>query len=357
MGETVLRGVRGTRIMATSGPASASLDALTALVEAGADAFRLNLAAAPAAEHAARIELIAQAGERAGRRAEVLVDLQGRKVRLAGVPDGGIALPEGATVELVPDGESRAGRLAVDQPALLQAARPGARVQLADGSVVLEVVATAPVRCSVVTGGTVRRRAGIALPDEDLELPALCAEDRAALAALDLSRVDAVALSYAGGAADVAELRALLTERGATCRIVAKIERAQGLRHLAELAAAADELLVARGDLGVELGPYAVPVAQKAITAAGRAGGRPVILATHLLESMVRAPQPTRAEVNDVANAVWDGVTTLCVTAETAIGEHPVAVVRALDAAARQAEAHPEWRRDAQTGGHGGAGS
>lgn len=350
MGSTVLRGTtrttRATRIMATSGPASATVDALAALIEAGADSFRLNLSAAGLDDHAARIERIVQAGDRAGRRAEILIDLQGRKVRLLGVPPAGLALAPGTTVELAPDGPSDAARLAVDQPALLAAARPGAPVLLQDGSVALEVLSTArTVTCRVIAGGTVRPRAGVALPEDDLDLPALCDDDLRALDVLDLSRVDAVALSYAGSAKDVTDLRAALVSRGATCRVVAKIERAQGMRHLGAIAAASDELLVARGDLGVELGLWRVPVAQKQITEAARTAGRPAILATHLLESMVRAPRPTRAEVNDVANAVWDGVATLCVTAETAVGAHPLEVVRVLDRVAREAEAHPAWRR------------
>lgn len=335
---------RVTHIMATSGPSSGSVEILEAMIDAGADAFRVNLSAASTAAQMQRIRDIRDAERAAGRPVTVLVDLRGRKVRLRGVPTVGLALPFDAEVLLVADGVSDSGRLVVDQPALLDAMHPGAVVLLQDGAVSLEVVTLNPVRCFVTEGGTVRPRAGVALPGVDLALPALSTEDIASLDGLDLSRIDQVALSYVGTAADVSGLRAELDARGARCRIVAKIERAQALRHIDAICAAADEVLIARGDLGVEVGRAAVPAAQKLITARARAAGCPIILATHLLETMVRAAHPTRAEINDVANAVWEGVSTLCVTAETAIGAQPIEVVRTLDAVAREAEAHPEWR-------------
>ncbi|GMV39052.1 MAG: hypothetical protein AMXMBFR64_07680 [Myxococcales bacterium] len=336
---------RRTRIMATSGPASGSADVLRALIDAGVDSFRVNVAAAAPADHLGRIRAIREAEQAAGRRVEILVDLGGRKVRLVGVPPEGLTLTTGTELLLGAEAPCTPGRLAVDAPELLAAARPGATILLADGAVALTVL-PGRLHATVTRGGTLRPRAGVAIPGADLDLPALSEDDLAALDALDLALVDEVALSYVGSAADVESLRAALRARGAACRVVAKIERAQALRDLPAICAAADAVLVARGDLGVELGPWAVPAAQKDITAAAREAGRPVILATHILESMVRGSHPTRAEVNDIANAVWEGVTTLCVTAETAIGHAPVDVVRALDAAIRGAEARatPEGR-------------
>jgi pyruvate kinase len=212
-----------------------------------------------------------------------------------------------------------------------------------DGEVALRVVAREPgaLVCRVERGGRVGARTGVSIPEADLALPALHPGDLVALSALDLSLVDEVGLSYAGSAADVERLRRELAVRDATCRVVAKIERAQALRHLAEIVGAADSVLVARGDLGAELGLFEVPAAQRAICREARAQGRPIVLATHLLESMVRGQGPTRAEVNDIANAIWDGVTTLCVTAETALGHSPVEVVRTLAAIADAAASHP----------------
>ena len=341
--------MRVTRILATAGPACTDVATLVEMIRAGADAFRLNTSVGTLDSHRRRIADIRRAFSEVGRPADVLIDLQGQKVRLYEVADG-VTLEEGRRVRLCGgEGASTADEIRVDHDGVAAEVDPGDRIRLLDGSVELVVEARQSdhLVCRVVAGGALRSRCGAAFPDSALSLPALNATDVQVLDALDLAQVDAVALSLVARARDVRDLRDELSRRGAACRIVAKIERPRALRHLAAITREADEVLVARGDLGAELGLEAVPPVQKDICAVAAHEGRPVILATHLLESMIRAPKPTRAEVNDVANAVWEGVATLCLTAETAVGAHPVEVVRMMDRVIRAAEAYSasksEW--------------
>jgi pyruvate kinase len=328
--------MRPARILATTGPASSDRRVLAAMIEAGADAFRCNLSVSTPEDHRARIALIAEVAHAVGRPVAIFADLQGAKLRAVGIGADGLTLGNG-------DEQSNPANLFVDYAHVAAEVPVGVAVRMHDGEVALRVVAREPgaLVCRVERGGRVGARTGVSIPEADLALPALHPGDLVALSALDLSLVDEVGLSYAGSAADVERLRRELAVRDATCRVVAKIERAQALRHLAEIVGAADSVLVARGDLGAELGLFEVPAAQRAICREARAQGRPIVLATHLLESMVRGQGPTRAEVNDIANAIWDGVTTLCVTAETALGHSPVEVVRTLAAIADAAASHP----------------
>jgi pyruvate kinase len=337
-----------TKIVATIADNAERPGALEALLAAGVDVVRLNGAHARRGDIARRTALVRRVAARRGRPVGVLLDLGGPKIRVGALPGGAVSLARGRTVEIAPGTAPEGGRpgvvrLAVTYPALLKDVGRGAEIRIDDGRVRLEVTGrrgralTAVVR----TGGRVKSEAGVNFPDATLTAPALTAKDRRDLAeALDAG-VDFVGLSFVRSAAHVAQLRRLMEHLPAERRpwIVAKIERPEALRDLHAIAEASDALMVARGDLGVEIGLPRVPAAQREILAAGRRHAVPVIVATQMLESMIESPVPTRAEVSDVALAVHDGADAVMLSGETAIGAFPVEAVRVMSEIAVAAEA------------------
>jgi pyruvate kinase len=333
---------RRTKIVATVGPATESASALRGLIDAGVDVLRLNFSHGTLREKATQIETIRRVAAEAGRHVAILQDLQGPKIRVGKLPGNGIELREGALVRLSGD-QSRAGRttIPVSYPGLASELKTGDSIFLDDGSMELrvETIDGAAIESRVVRGGHLSSAKGVNLPGVDLETPAVTAQDEDDLR-FGLERgVDMVALSFVRHPEDARPVRRLMAEIGVTLPLIAKIEKREAVSRIDAILRAFDGVMVARGDLGVELAPEKVPTAQKQIIAKANAMTRPVITATQMLESMTHSPRPTRAEASDVANAVADGSDAIMLSGETAIGEYPLETVRMMDRIAREAEA------------------
>jgi pyruvate kinase len=332
---------RRTRIVATLGPVSSSPAAIRRLIRAGVDVVRLNFSHGSHAEHRALYRTVRSVADELGAPVAVLQDLAGPKMRLGRVAGDAVRLRSGNLVRVVDDG--RVGTeelLSVSAPGLVAGLRSGDLIRLADGAIELRVLrrANGGAACRVVHGGTVRSRQGIHVPGARRSITALTPKDRRDLAfGLELG-VDAVALSFVGGPQDLRAVRGFLARRKATPFVIAKIERAESLDNLEAILDETDGVMVARGDLGVEIGVERVPLAQQRIIREARMRQRPVITATQMLESMTERPTPTRAEVSDVASAVMGGTDALMLSAETAIGAYAVEAVRTLVSVSRTVE-------------------
>ncbi len=346
-------GGRHTKIVATLGPASATPSAIDALIAAGMDVARINLSHVAVEQALERIAMVRAASTRAGRPIGVLADLPGPKVRAGEFPDGGVFLMEEAVVRLVAgDGGSTAELVTVDYPSLADDLQAGDTVILGDGAITLGVraVRDGVVEATVVTGGRAQGRPGVHIPTERLRLSAPTPDDLRLLEVMAVAAVDFVAVSFVRAAADLAVVRARGGPGGPA--LVAKIETAPAVAHLDAILAATDAVMVARGDLGIEVPLEDVPHVQKQVIRTCVTAGVPVITATQMLESMVTSPAPTRAEVSDVANAVFDGTDALMLSAETAIGHDPARVVRTMARIARRAESEADYARWATYVGH-----
>jgi pyruvate kinase len=348
-----LRDDRRTRIVCTLGPASASREALDQLVAAGMDVARLNFSHGTHAWHAEVIERLRAGEARWGRPVAILQDLQGPKLRLGAFRGGTARLAPGAeftlTAEPVLGDDTRAS---VSEPAYLAGLRPGDQVWLADGLVQLRVETAEPgrVRCRVTAGGEVSDRKGVSLSSGFVPASILTDKDREDLRLGVRQGVDFVAVSFVRSAADLAAVRDELRSLDAHVPLVAKIERAEAVRNLDEILALADAVMVARGDLGLEVPLEEVPIVQKAVVRHARVARVPVIIATEMLESMVENRRPTRAEVSDVATAIADEVDAIMLSGETATGKHPVEAAAMMARIAARAEQEiprrpPDWRR------------
>jgi pyruvate kinase len=342
--------VRHTKIIATVGPASESDAMLDALIAAGTDIFRLNFSHGTHDSQAAAYARIRQAAQRARREVAILQDLGGPKIR-TGLLEGGrpIALTVGDSFRIsTGDGVGGPGQVFTSFEGLARSVRPGDRLLLADGIVELRVDETdgQNIQTTVVEGGSIGEHKGINAPGVPLPASAITPKDIGDLAfGLSLG-VDMVALSFVQHASDLRQARQLMAEANAIgVPLIAKLERPLALEHLDEIIEACDAVMVARGDLGLEMPLERVPRAQKEITRAARRHGIPVIVATQVLESMTVEPRPTRAEVNDAANAVDDAVDAIMLTGETAVGKFPARAVQTLDAIIRDAEAVPPDER------------
>jgi len=340
---------RRTKIVATLGPASTAPPMIARLIRAGVNVFRLNLSHGDHAGHAAACASVRQAAARLGRPVALLADLCGPKIRVGRFAGGGIVLRRNQRVTVTTrQVTGRLGLIPSQYRALARDAAPGQRLLLADGTLELRVekIDGSELTCRVIQGGELRDRKGINLPDARVSAPALTAKDRAdARFALGLG-VDFLALSFVSHAGDVHALRRLAARAGARTAIIAKIERPEALADIEAIVAAADGLMVARGDLGVELPPEEVPVVQSRLIDLARAAQKPVIVATQMLESMITHNRPTRAEVTDIAHSVSAGADAVMLSAETASGQHPVAAVTMMDRIARQTEGYL-WQQGA----------
>jgi len=331
-----------TKIVATLGPASDAPERISALMEAGVDVFRLNFSHGSHAEHANRVARIRRAARRVGANVCILQDLQGPKIR-TGRLKGGSAVMLKAGRRLTITTRSLMGDadcVSTTYKALPRDVRRGDRILLDDGLLELTVVGKTQeaVHCEVAVGGPLGEHKGINLPGVLVSAPAMTAKDRRDLSfGLELG-VDAIALSFVRRAADVRAARRAIRRAGCDTPIVAKIEQPEAIDDLPAILDASDGLMVARGDLGVEMAPEQVPVLQKRIIREANRWGKPVIVATQMLDSMIRNPRPTRAEASDVANAIFDGTDAVMLSGETAVGAYPVEAVRMMSRIAEEAE-------------------
>lgn len=325
--------MRRAKIIATLGPATDTEGTVARLIEAGANAFRLNFSHGTQEEHERRLGEVRHAAAAAGIAVAVLQDLAGPKLRTGRIRGGTVELPDGKTVLLTAQQvEGTAERIPVTYPYLAEDVPPGSRILLDDGRIELEAVSREgdELRCRVVHGGVLGERKGVNFPGLSLRLPALTEKDREDLAFGLEKGVDYVALSFVRRAADLEEARAWMERAGKVVPLIAKIEKPQALEDLPAILEASDGVMVARGDLGVELPPEQVPILQKEIIEQANARGRLVIVATQMLESMMHEPRPTRAEASDVANAIIDGADAVMLSGETAIGKYPVEAVEMM---------------------------
>jgi pyruvate kinase len=330
---------RRTKIVCTIGPASSSPETIDALVAAGMDAARLNFSHGTFEQHAEWARLVRTAQERAGRPLALIADLQGPKLRIGELPNP-LVLVEGDQVDVTGEANGDPQTLPISPPVLQQVLMPGYDILIDDGRVRLRVdeVDGVRARATVLVGGPVESHKGVNLPGIAIPVPSLTEKDLRDLEfALDLG-VDYVALSFVRSADDCRSLRELLHAADSTALIIAKIEKAEALEDLEQIITASDAVMVARGDLGVEIGPAAVPLVQKRIILRALEHGKPPITATQMLESMIRHPEPSRAEASDVANAVLDGTSALMLSGETAVGNYPVESVQYMDRIARAVE-------------------
>jgi pyruvate kinase len=335
---------RNVKIVATLGPASSTPDRIRALVEAGADVFRLNFSHGSHDDHLARIHAVRALEQQSGRPIGLLADLQGPKLRIGAFRDGAVDLLPGQNFRLDMEGTpGDASGVSLPHPEVLSSLKPNTDLLLDDGKIRLRVkeVHSGWAMTEVMVGGRLSDRKGVNLPNTVVPLSALTPKDRADLAFALAHGVDWIALSFVQRPDDLREARGLIQGRAA---LLAKIEKPSAIDSLDEIVQLSDALMVARGDLGVELPLQTVPGLQKRIVRAARRAGKPVVVATQMLESMIKAPVPTRAEVSDVATAVYDGADAIMLSAESASGDYPIESVRTMDQIAREVERDPLYR-------------
>ncbi len=333
-----------TKIVCTVGPASGSPEVLERLVRAGMDVARLNFSHGTQQEHGRIIALLRKISRRLDKPVAVLQDLSGPKIRIGPVRCGPVVLEAGAcftlTARKVP-GDAQS--VSVSYPAMVDEVRRRDILLLSDGALELEVVAVDPpdIRCRVIIGGPLNSFKGINLPTRTLRTPSMTVKDREDLSFGLRHGVDYVAMSFVRRADDIGAVRRYMRRCGAEAPVIAKIEKHEALAHMDAIVEAADGLMVARGDLGVETPLEKIPRVQKTLIRKSRAAGKPVITATQMLRSMVDSPRPTRAEVTDVANAILDGTDAVMLSEETAVGKYPVEAVSMMARIAREAESEP----------------
>jgi pyruvate kinase len=336
---------RRTKIVATIGPVTSTHEAIRNLIDAGVDAIRLNLSHGTHHDHAARARTVREIQEETHKPIALIADLQGPKLRIGDLAAPRVLL-KGEEVLVVGEQTAIDSELPIAPAVIGEVLRPGHDVLIDDGLVRLAVeeVDHGRARCRVVVGGEVKSHKGVNLPGVPIPIPSLTRKDLDDLDfALGLG-VDFVALSFVRAAADVRDLQAIIRQNGSPARVIAKIEKAEGVEALEDVLQEADAVMVARGDLGVEIGAATVPLLQKRIISRCLEAGKPVITATQMLESMIEHAEPTRAEASDVANAVLDGTSAVMLSAETATGNYPVEAVATMDRIARAVEPSMGYR-------------
>jgi pyruvate kinase len=307
---------------------------LRKLIEAGMDVARLNFSHGKYEDHAEVIRNLRSISKELNRPVSILQDLQGPKIRVGQLPGGKTDIAAGGIISLVPEQEyqGQAGQIPIDYPHLADEAKPGMQVLLADGLFELEItgVDLHKVNCRVIEGGTLASRKGVNFPDLNLRLPSLTEKDISDLEFGISQDVDWISLSFVRSAEDVRELKRMIAAKGVVKPVVAKIEKPQAIEHLDEIVSESHGIMVARGDLGVEMYPEKVPMLQKKIIELCNRQGKTVITATQMLESMIHEPRPTRAEASDVANAIIDGTDAIMLSGETAMGDYPVKAIEMM---------------------------
>lgn len=336
-----MTGKREAKILATLGPSSMSMNVVRALIRAGADGFRLNMGHLSGDELAGNVEIVRKAAADEGKPIAVVVDLGGPKIRVGTLPGKQKDLVEGDELILGSD-------IPVSHPCILEDIRVGQRILLDDGKMELEVTVAGDkrVKAIVKTGGLLLQEKGVNLPDTDLRLPALTRKDLADIPAVVQSEADYMSLSFVQCADDILEARREAEKHGRCPHLIAKIEKPKAVERFEDILHVSDGIMIARGDLGVEISPARVPVLQKEFIRRVNAEGKTVITATQMLESMINNPRPTRAEASDVANAVWDGTDAVMLSGETAVGRYPVETVCMMREIIMEAEKAAPPRRE-----------
>ena len=346
------KSMKFTKIVATLGPRSCNPETVEALLQTGADVIRLNFSHGTHEDHALSVRLVREAAQKLNRYIAVFQDLQGPKIRLGQLDGESLDVADGETLvlttaELVGGTHAGVKKISIDHPSLHEEVQPGNRILIDDGlfELTVERIEDREIFTRVVNGGQLRPRKGVNLPNIKLRISAITEKDRQDLQFAYDHNLDYVALSFVRDADDVKELiDVMLTTHGRKIPIIAKIEKPEAFRHIEGIIAVADAIMVARGDLGVETSPQEVPLMQKSLIRQCNIAGKPVITATQMLESMINNPRPTRAEANDVANAILDGTDAVMLSAETAAGQYPVEAVRMMVAIALSVEASDIFR-------------
>ena len=339
---------RRTKIVCTLGPASSDAETIRALVRAGMDVARMNFSHGTHEEHRERIRTVREAAQAEGETITILQDLQGPKIRVGQVKDDSVMLRKGQELVVTTEPmESTSERIFIDYETLAQDAEVGGRILIDDGLLELKIteLRDSELQTTVVEGGPLRSRKGVNLPNIHTSTPSLTEKD---LKDLELGLemdVDLIALSFVRERSDVEELNRRIYQTGKNIGVIAKIEKPEAVRNIDSILKEVDGIMVARGDLGIEMPMEEVPSTQKELIKNGMSASKPVITATQMLESMVDNPRPTRAEASDVANAVLDGSDAVMLSAETAVGDHPVRVVEAMNQIIRKAESHWQEHR------------
>ncbi|KEQ29824.1 pyruvate kinase [Pedobacter antarcticus] len=323
-----------TKIVATLGPASAKPDVLYSMFNAGLDVCRLNFSHGSQADHQEVLDTIRSINKKYNYNVGILADLQGPKIRIGIVKDGGIHLVNGSrTVITTKECIGNEERIYITYTSFPKDVKAGEIILLDDGKLQMKVIETNledEVICEVVHGGILTSRKGVNLPNTKVSIPSLTPEDRKNLEFVLENDVDWIGLSFVRNAADITELKDIIKARGKGARVIAKIEKPEAIANIDEIIAVSDGIMVARGDLGVEMPMEEVPLLQKMIVQKCIAASKPVIIATQMLESMITTPRPTRAEVNDVANSVLDGADAVMLSGETSVGEFPLIVIETM---------------------------
>ncbi len=330
-----------SKIVATIGPASRNKEMLTKLVKAGANVFRMNFSHGTHDDHKQVIDMLNEVNEELGTNVCLLQDLQGPKIRCGMVENDGVEINPGDTLIITTEemlGNSQ--KISTIYKAIVNDVKPGDKILIDDGNVELEVkeVKDNEVHTTIIHGGILKSRKGINLPDSKVSAPSLTEKDIQDLEFGMLFDIEWVALSFVRTAEDIKELRRRLNEKGVNSKIVAKIEKPEAIENIDEIIAATDAIMVARGDLGVEIPMERVPLEQKRMVKKCNRLGKPVIIATQMMESMIKNPRPTRAETNDVANAIMDGADAVMLSAESASGDFPVEAVQSMSRIIQEVE-------------------
>ncbi len=345
--------MRKTKIVATIGPACCREELLMQMIQAGLDVARLNFSHGTHAEHGMLMARVRQAAQKVGKAVALMLDTKGPEIRLGILSKGQVSLQAGQEIFLTPENiEGNDWELPITYAGLAQKMQVGDRILLADGLIELRVlqIQKARILCRVQNNGKVSSRQGVNVPGVRLELPAISEQDREDLRFGAEQKVDFVAASFTRKAEDIREIREFLRSQGSSAQIIAKIENQEGLDNLEDILAEADGIMIARGDLGVEIPPEEIPPLQKLLVNQARRRGKMAIVATQMLESMLNQPRPTRAEASDVANAVFEQTDAVMLSGETALGQFPLEAIQTIAKIIVQAEKVEEKPLPAQTG-------